>query len=192
MTDKLPTNVTTEEVRFSYAHVWEPYSMQEGQEPKYSVVLLIPKTDTKTVDALNKAAENAAQNGVAAKWNGSRPGRLAMPLHDGDIDKPDNAEYAGCFFVNAKDTHAPGIVDANCQTIINQGDFYSGCYGRASVSFYAYSAAGNKGVACGLNNLQKLRDGDALSGRPSAAADFGTPTDYDPPATTAEGDTIPF
>jgi hypothetical protein len=188
--DKLPTNVTTAEVRFSYAHVWEAYTMQEGQDPKFSVVLLIPKTDTATVDAINKAAENAALNGVSAKWNGSRPGRLAMPLHDGDVDKPDNPEYAGMYFLNAKDTNQPGIVDANCQTIINQADFYSGCFGRASISFYAYAAAGNKGVACGLNNLQKLRDGDALSGRPSAAADFGTPPTHDAPSPSDEE--IPF
>ena len=164
--------------------------MQEGQEAKYSVVLLIPKTDIPTIKSINDAIENATLNGMSAKWNGNRPGNLASPLRDGDIDKPDNAEYAGCWFMTVKDTRQPGIVGPDCQPILNQADFYSGCYGRASVSLYAYDAMGNKGVACGLNNLQKLEDGEPLSGRPTAAADFGTPPTHDAPAASDED--IPF
>lgn len=76
-------------------------------------------------------------------------------------------------FVNANSDNRPGIVDINLNPIIEKEDFYSGCYGRASINFYAFNTNGNKGVACGLNNLQKLADGERLSGGSSAEEDFG-------------------
>jgi hypothetical protein len=104
---------------------------------------------------------------------------LKQPLRDGDTERPDDPVYAGCWFMNANSASAPFVVDAQCNPILDRSDFYSGCYGRASVNFYAYSASGNRGIACGLNNLQKLRDGERLGGRTSAEEDFGGLEDAD-------------
>lgn len=165
------TKVVTGEVRFSYLHVFEPHAIEEGQDKKYSVSLLIPKTDKKTLNAIKKAIE-AAKVAGAPKWGGKVPGNLKMPLRDGDVDRPDQEEYAGMYFVNANSTNKPGLVDANVQPIMDSTELYSGCYGRASVNFYAYNVSGNKGIACGLNNIQKLRDGETLGGRSRAEDDF--------------------
>ena len=172
----VPTKVITgKDTRFSYVSVFEPKSIN-GSTPKYSVSLIIPKSDTETVNKI-KAAIRAAYKDGEGKLKGT--GRsvpplesLKTPLRDGDIDRPDDEAYAGCWFVNANATQAPGIVDAHCQKIIDPTEIYSGCYGRASISFYAYNSSGNRGIACGLNNLQKLRDGDPLGGRASAESDF--------------------
>jgi hypothetical protein len=163
--------VITGKVRFSYLHVFEPSAAQEGQEKKYSVSLLIPKTDTKTLKAIEKAVEEAIQEGKA-KFGGKIPANLKLPLRDGDDERPDDENYEGMMFVNATSKNKPGLVDEDVNPIMEKEDFYSGCYGRASVNFYAFNAAGNKGIACGLNNLQKLEDGDRLSGGPSAEEDF--------------------
>lgn len=171
------TKVVTGEVRFSYLHVFEPHAIEEGQDKKYSVSLLIPKSDKKTLNAIKKAIE-AAKVAGKAKWGGKIPANLKMPLRDGDVDRPDQEEYAGHYFVNANSTNKPGIVDANVQPIIDSTELYSGCYGRASVNFYAYNVSGNKGIACGLNNIQKLRDGETLGGRSHAEDDF-EPVDVD-------------
>lgn len=165
------TKVVTGEVRFSYLHVFEPHAIEEGQDKKYSVSLLIPKTDKKTLNAIKKAIE-AAKVAGAPKWGGKVPANLKMPLRDGDVDRPDQEEYAGMYFVNANSTNKPGLVDANVQPIMDSTELYSGCYGRASVNFYAYNVSGNKGIACGLNNIQKLRDGETLGGRSRAEDDF--------------------
>lgn len=165
------TKVVTGEVRFSYLHVFEPHAIEEGQEKKYSVSLLIPKTDKKTLNAIKKAIE-AAKIAGAPKWGGKIPANLKMPLRDGDVDRPDQPEYAGMYFVNANSTNKPGIVDANVQPILDSTELYSGCYGRASINFYAYNVSGNKGIACGLNNIQKIRDGETLGGRSRAEDDF--------------------
>lgn len=165
------TKVVTGEVRFSYLHVFEPHAIEEGQDKKYSVSLLIPKTDKKTLNAIKKAIE-AAKVAGAPKWGGKVPSNLKMPLRDGDVDRPDQEEYAGMYFVNANSTNKPGLVDANVQPILDSTELYSGCYGRASINFYAYNVSGNKGIACGLNNIQKLRDGETLGGRSRAEDDF--------------------
>lgn len=165
------TKVVTGEVRFSYLHVFEPHAIEEGQEKKYSVSLLIPKSDKKTLNAIKKAIE-AAKVAGAPKWGGKVPPNLKMPLRDGDVDRPDQEEYAGMYFINANSTNKPGIVDASVQPILDSTELYSGCYGRASVNFYAYNVSGNKGIACGLNNIQKLRDGETLGGRSRAEDDF--------------------
>lgn len=172
------TRVVTGEVRFSYLHAWEPNSIN-GSKPKYSVSLIIPKSDTATLAAIERAVDAAIESGVG-KFGGKKPpkGALKLPLRDGDVEKDDPA-YAGCFFLNANSTKAPDIVDATRQPILDRGELYSGCYGRASVSFYAFSVQGNKGIACGLGNLQKLRDGEPLGGgHVSAADDFGPADDF--------------
>lgn len=165
------TKVITGIVRFSYLHVFEPHAVDESQPKKYSVSLLIPKNDKKTLSAIKKAIEAAKENGKSV-WGGKVPANLKMPLRDGDVDRAEQPEYAGHYFVNANSTNKPGIVDANVQPILDSTELYSGCYGRASVNFYAYNKNGNKGIACGLNNIQKIRDGEPLGGRSRAEDDF--------------------
>lgn len=156
--------------RFSYVNVWEPKAINGGDE-KYSVSILIPKTDEEQIEIIKKAIEEAKQEGKS-KWGGKVPPKLKTPLRDGDEERPDDAVYVGHYFINANSKDQPGIVDKKVQAIINQSEFYSGCYGNASVSFYAYDAAGNRGIACGLNNLQKVRDGECLGGKTRAEDDF--------------------
>lgn len=164
------TKVITGEVRFSFLHVFEPKSIN-GSEEKYSVSLLIPKTDTKTIAAVQKAVEAAKQAGIS-KFGGKIPAMLKLPLRDGDEERPDDDIYAGCYFVNASCKQKPGLVYRSGQPIIDSTDLYSGCYGYASINFYAFNTNGNKGVACGLNHLMKTKDGEPLGGRSKVEDDF--------------------
>ena len=168
--------------RWSYANVWEPKSINGGA-PKYSVSLIIPKSDTKTAAKIQAAIEAAYRDGEdKLKGNGkSVPALSAIntPLHDGDTERPDDPAYAGAYFVNANATSAPGIVDADRNPILTRSEVYSGVYGRASITFYAFNSSGNRGIACGLNNLQKIRDGEPLGGKASAESDFDTDDDED-------------
>lgn len=174
--------ITGPKTRWSYANVWEPKSIN-GSNPKYSVSLLIPKDDTATVKKIKAAIQAAYEEGAAKlKGNGKSVPPLAAiknPLRDGDVERPDDPVYAGQYFINANNASAPGIVDADCQPIMNRSEVYSGVYGRASISFFAFNAQGNKGIACSLNNLQKIADGEPLGGRASAEADFSTEDDDD-------------
>ena len=171
------TKVITGKVRFSYANVWEPKSINGGDE-KYSVSLIIPKNDTKTINDIKKAIEVAKQDGKA-KFGGIIPANLKNPLRDGDIDRPDDEAYKDSYFINANSKDKPQIVDKNVKPILDQSEVYSGCYGRASITFYAFNSNGNKGIACGLGNLQKLAEGDALSGRSKAEDEFSIFEDED-------------
>ena len=172
------TKVVTGVVRLSYANVWEPVSIKGGT-PKFSVSLIIPKDDEKTLAAINAAIDAAIQDGVS-KFGGKIPNRAALklPLRDGDIERDDEA-YKGSYFVNANSTTAPQIVDRAVQPILDRGEVYSGCYARVSINFYAFNTNGNRGVACGLGNIQKVKDGDPLSGKSSAVVDFVTELDDD-------------
>ena len=165
------TKVVTGTVRLSYANVWEPKSINGGTE-KYSVSLIIPKSDKKTIDAINKAVDAAIEEGIA-KFGGKKPNKAAikLPLRDGDTERDDEA-YANSYFVNANSTTPPQIVDQNVQPILDRGEVYSGVYARVSINFYAFNTNGNKGVACGLGNIQKVRDGQPLGNRSSASDDF--------------------
>ena len=158
--------------RFSYLHCWEPDSVNGG-DPKYSVSAIIPKSDTKTVNAIKAAIEQAKKDSVS-KWGGKVPANLKLPLRDGGIDRPDDEAYAGCYFFNANSRQAPQVVDSKVQPILDQSEVYSGCYGKISVTFYGYNSNGNRGIAAGLGNIQKLKDGESLGGRTSAADDFQT------------------
>ena len=172
------TKVVTGIVRLSYANIWEPASVNGGT-PKYSVSLIIPKSDTKTIAAINAAVDAAIKQG-AAKFGGKIPNKAALklPLRDGDTEREDEA-YKDSYFVNANSTTAPQIVDRSVQPILDRAEVYSGCYARVSINFYAFNTNGNKGVACGLGNIQKIRDGEPLGGRTSAADDFATDLDDD-------------
>ena len=149
-----------------------------GGDPKYSVSAIIPKSDTKTVNAIKAAIEQAKKDSVS-KWGGKVPANLKLPLRDGDIDRPDDEAYAGCYFFNANSRQAPQVVDSKVQPILDQSEVYSGCYGKISVTFYGYNSNGNRGIAAGLGNIQKLKDGESLGGRTSAADDFQTEDDED-------------
>lgn len=172
--------ITGPDTRWSYANVWEAKSINGGT-PKFSVSLIIPKADTKTVAKVKAAIEAAYHEGESKlKGNGkSVPPMAALktPLRDGDTERPDDEAYANAYFINANATTAPGIVDADRNPILTRSEVYSGVYGRASISFYAFNSNGNKGIACGLNNLQKLRDGEPLGGKASAESDFATDDD---------------
>ena len=100
-------------------------------------------------------------------------------MRDGDEERPDQPEYAGMYFLNASSKQAPGIVDKQVQPVLDSAEVYSGCYGRASLNFFPFNQAGNKGIACGLNNVQKLADGDYLGGRSRAEDDFDSMDDDD-------------
>lgn len=165
------TKVITGKVRLSYVHLFKPVAISDGQDPKYSVCLLIPKSDKAALKKINAAVEAAKQAGMSL-WGGKIPASLKLPLRDGDVERPDQAEYENCYFINASSRTAPGVVDKNVQPILDSTEVYSGCYGRASVNFYPYNQAGNRGVACGLNNIQKIADGDYLGGRSRAEDDF--------------------
>lgn len=172
------TKVITGLVRFSYAQVFTPKAVNEGDEPKYSVSILIPKSDTATIEKINKAIEAAKAQGIAKIGkNGKIPANIKLPLRDGDLEREDDETYADHYFLNASSFRQPGIVDKDRQAIIDPDEFYSGCYGRASINFYAFNSNGNKGIAVGLNNLQKLKDGERLAGGASAEEDFAD--DYD-------------
>lgn len=173
----MATKVITGMVRFSYVHVFEPSAAAEGAEPKYSVSIIIDKNDTKTLAAIKAAIEEAKQLGKnkITDSKGRIPANLKQPLRDGDIDRPDDEAYAGAMFLTASSFRKPGVVGESpeCRPL-EEDEFYSGCYGRASLTFYAFNTANSRGIACGLNNLQKLEDGERLDGGTSAAEDFGS------------------
>ena len=174
--------ITGPNTRWSYANVWEAKSINGGT-PKFSVSLIIPKNDIATVQKIKAAIDAAYHEGESKlKGNGKTvPPFTAIknPLRDGDTERPDDDAYANAYFINANATTAPGIVDADRNPILTRSEVYSGVYGRASISFYAFNSNGNKGIACGLNNLQKLRDGEPLGGKASAEDDFATADDDD-------------
>ncbi len=174
--------ITGPDTRWSYANVWDPKSINGGT-PKYSVSLIIPKSDARTLAKIKTAIEAAYKEGEAKlKGSGKTVPALSAiksPLRDGDTERPDDPAYAHAYFVNANAASAPGIVDADVNPILTRSEVYSGVYGRASITFYAFNSSGNKGIACGLNNLQKIRDGEPLGGKASAEEDFAADDDED-------------
>ena len=174
------TRVVTGKVRFSFVNVFEAKAFGEGQEPKYSVMLLIPKSDIGTVNRIKAAIDAAAQKGLSTKFGGRLPAILKTTFKDADKDMDqdgmifaDKWDYtAGHYIINVSTKNQPQVVDANLNPIINPTEVYSGCYGRASINFFAYNNNGNKGISAGLNNLQKLEDGEPLGSMTTAEQDF--------------------
>lgn len=159
-------------VRLSYVHLLEKYSHDgDPKSAKYSVTILIKKSDTATADAVRRAIEAATKAGVVSKWGGKAPRSLADPLRDGDEKEGD--EFQGCWYLNAKCNTRPHVVDLDCSPIVDEEEVYSGMWANVSVTFFPFDTSGNRGVACGLNNVQKVRDGERLGGRTSAESDFG-------------------
>lgn len=158
--------------RLSYAHIWEPKSIGDS-DPKFSVSLIIPKSDTKTIEKIEKAIQEAITEGVAKKYEGKRPkdAALKLPLRDGNLERDEDAAYQDAMFLNASSKDQPGVVDRRLNTILDRDEVYSGCYCNVSVNFYAFNFQGKKGVAAGLGNIQKVKDGEPLAGRTIMAAD---------------------
>ena len=155
----------------SFANIWDPKSIN-GSEEKYSVSCVIPKSDEETLNRIKKAIEAAKEDGKTRRWGGKIPPNLKLPLRDGDIDRPDDENYQNCMFVNASSKDAPQVVDRRKNPVTDPMMVYSGCYCNVSVNFYAFNANGNRGVAAGLGNIQFVKDGERLSGKASADADF--------------------
>ena len=177
-----PTKVITgKKTIMSYLNVNEPKAPMGGGTPKYSVSLIIPKSDNVTIGKI-KAAIRAAYDEGQSKLKGSGKSIppldvIKTPLRDGDAERPDDPNYANSYFVNANSVTKPGVVDADCQPILDTSELYSGIIGRASINFYCYNSNGNKGIACGLNNIQKLADGTPLGGHSRAEDDFADSDD---------------
>ena len=168
--------ITGRNTIFSYLTINEPKAPLGGGTPKYSVSLIIPKSDKVTINKIRAAIQAAYEEGTSKLKGNSKSvpqlSTLKTPLRDGDVERPDDPTYKNCFFVNANSVTKPGVVDANLNPIIDPSELYSGIIGRASINFYAYNSNGNKGIACGLNNLQKLADGTPLGGHSRAEDDF--------------------
>lgn len=163
-------------VRLSYTHLFSPYA-PDGEKGKYMTNALIPKTEAKTIKAIEEAIAEAKREAVVSKWNGKEPKKLDMPLRDGD-DKEDPT-YHGHYYINAKAVTRPGVVDKHRSPITDEEEVYSGVWAVMSVTFYGYDVSGNRGIACGLNNVMKYKDDDRLGGRSSADSDFADWDDED-------------
>ena len=157
--------------RLSYTHVFEKYSPDGDGEGKFMTNVLIPKSEKKTIEAIKKAIEAAKKAAIVAKWGGKEPKKLDLALRDGD--EKDDEVYEDHFYLNAKSNTRPGVVDRKKVPIVDEEEVYSGVWAIVSVTFFGYDKNGNKGVACGLNNIMKFKDGERLGGRASAESDFG-------------------
>lgn len=154
----MSTKVVTSSVRFSYLNVFKPRSFAEGSPETYSVVLLIPKDSTRTIRKIQKAIADELEEGSKTYWKGKRPANLWNPLRDGDEEKAEeHPEYAGMYFLTAKSTQKPILLDEDGEELFDQTEMYSGCWGRADITFFAFDNK-TKGVGVGLNALKKTRD----------------------------------
>lgn len=172
-----PMKVLTGECRLSYCNLTTPRAAQQGGEPKYSVTLLIPKTDVATKADIDAAIQAAANEALSKVWNGARPPQLRVPIYDGDGVRPSRVPFGdeckGHWVMTASTKNKPqvvGIDNINCE--LAPSDIYSGMYARVTIRFFGYSNSGNKGIGCGLGNVMKTRDGEALAGSASASVDF--------------------
>ena len=181
MSNQNSNHFVTGQARLSYVHLNAPYAHQNGGEAKYSVTVLVPKTDTKTKAAIDAAIATAIQLGISKQWNGTKPPVIATPMYDGDgvraNGEPFSAECKGhwVFTASSKADRKPRIVNNLVQDILDPNEIYSGIYGRVGVDAYPYNASGKRGIAFGLTNVQKLQDGEPLGSVTTAEDDFGAP-----------------
>lgn len=177
------TEIRLGEVRFGYVHVFSPQLDEQGQPDKYSCCIMIPKENKEAVRLIKEAIEAAKALGKT-KWGGKTPsGDRVNPLHDGDEERSDKPEYEGMYYLNAKSKNKPGVrvlEDGRMSEPLGEEDFYSGCWGAATVSFYAYAhVSGSKGIGVSLGNVIKTRDDERLSGGVSADSAFADLADED-------------
>ena len=175
-------SITTGKVRASYAHVFQPHAAPGSTDARYSIMLLIPKTDAATLNAVYSAIELAKQAGVQKTFGGVMPPVISIPIYDGDGTRPNGEPFGeecrGHMVLRASSREQPSVVDLNVQPILNPAELYSGCYIRASIDFFAYNKSGNRGIGCGLNAVQKIEDGEPLTSRVTAAEAFGGSNTY--------------
>lgn len=179
--------VLTNEVRLSYVNLLKPRAPKPGAEEKYSATILIPKTDFATKADIDMAIQAAAAEGLSRCWNNARPPQMRIPIYDGDGVRPSGEAFGeecrGHWVITGSSKNKPGIIDRFKNDILDPTQIYSGMYGRVVIRFFAYSNSGNKGIGCGLQNVMKTRDGDALGGHASAESDFaGVIEQSEPPA----------
>lgn len=179
MYQNIATKVLTGEVRLSYAHLSEPYANpnQPGAKPRYSVTLLIPKSDHATKLDIDQSIKAAYESAVVNDWKGARPQLRSPLIYDGDGRRNDGGEFGaeckGHWVITANSVRKPQVVDiSNINSELAPQDIYSGMYARVTLNFFAFNTNGNRGIGCGLGNVLKARDGEPLSGGASAASDF--------------------
>lgn len=178
------TKVILQNVRLSYVALLEPKAIQEGQDPKYSCMILIPKDDTANLKRIERAIDAAFEAGKSGHLKGVKRDRLKITLRDADeeLDLEANPEFEDHMFMNVNSANKPGLLNKYKEKTDSQDDIYSGVFAHVSLNFYAYNTAGNRGVTAGLNNVLSLGRGDYLGGRASADsdfADFEVEDDYD-------------
>lgn len=157
-------NAMTKEVRIGFESIWEAKTSEGQDEAYYTVCLIIDKSDKETLKRLKDAEQKAIEQGIKSKWNGKKPANLQLPLHDGDLEKPENPNYENSYYINAKNKYQPVIIDVNKKQITDENEVYSGCYVQAYLNFYPYLAKGKAGVGVGLGAIVKRRDGDRIGG----------------------------
>lgn len=179
MPEKSATRVVTGKVRLSYVHLFEAYSNKPDQEARYSVTILIPKSDKVTLGKIKAAQAQAAEDGKTKAFGGTVPKNLKTTLHDGDeeADLDRNPEYAGHMYMAMSSKTRPGVVDQDLNPVLDSTQVYSGCFARVSINAFAYNTSGNRGISFGLNNVQFLEDGEPLGGRTRAEDDFADDSD---------------
>lgn len=168
------TRITINRARLSYAHLFKPHAMNPGQEAKYSVALLIDKKNELMISQIEQAIELAILKGQEKfQWKGSALKNLTLPLHDGDVDKEEDTNYAGTRYLNAKNTRKPKVFNEYKDEVVDESEVYSGCYAKAVVNFYPYDMMGKRGIGVSLEGIMKIEDGDPLGGgKPVTLADF--------------------
>lgn len=163
--------VITGKIRMNYTNLFTPKAIENENEPKYSLSILIPKADIATIEKIQEAVKSAKLKGQEI-WGESTPTDLKLPLRDGDIERADSKEYEDHYFINASSKYKPGIVDKRLNEIINENEIYPGCYGRVSINLYPFSKNGQVGIGCGINNVQKICDGEIININSKPEDDF--------------------
>lgn len=171
----MSTKVVTGKVRFSFCNIFEPKASNDGGDPKYSVTLLIPKTDTATLNKIKTAMAEARENFCSKNGANALPLKPVHTMHDGDGQRPSGEDFGpeckGCYVITVSSKQKPVIVDNMGNEVTDPAEVYSGCYGRASINFYGYSKNGKKGISAGLLAIKKLHDGEPF-GTVGSAEDF--------------------
>lgn len=179
-----PTRVVTGKVRLMFPNLFKPVALREGQEPKYSVMVVIPKSEKDTLKKLRDAEAEALRQGIEQKWGGKKPRNLAPSIiKDADEDgtAEDYPDRANTYYLttSAASRFKVGVVDRQKQEVMDESEVYSGAYARVSMTAFPYDAQGNRGVSFGLNNVQMLGGGERLIGGPSAEDEFDEWTEDD-------------
>ena len=162
--------VVTKKIRVNYPNLFEAKQTELSDEKRYSVAILIPKSDIDTVEQIKEAIQIEKRKGLEI-WKDIDLGDIKLPLRDGDIEKSDIKEYKNHYFVNATSKYKPGIVDRNLNEITDEKEIYPGCYARVSINFYHFNKNGQVGIGCGINNLQN-GDGEYISINSEPEDDF--------------------